>query len=141
MTEIFWVCKACVEKQTIYEIDRLEIAGNRCDGYCDFCAEPHFDLWPIKESIYLVRALALTKGSYQKELVEGKQTWSGSSLRATARYWANKYAKSRRNLLRRLELANVAWLAQGFRNKLTLKLGPRPKHVLPVSCAAGRAWR
>lgn len=39
------------------------------------------------------------RGTYQESLLEGRETWSGSSLRGKAREYAGKYAASRAALL------------------------------------------
>jgi hypothetical protein len=45
----------------------------------------------------------LAKGTYQRSLLEGNARWSGADLKGTARKFASHYARSRRNLIERLE--------------------------------------
>ena len=42
------------------------------------------------------------RGRYQAALLVGDQTWSGSTLRGTARDWGTRYATSRSNLVDRI---------------------------------------
>lgn len=48
---------------------------------------------------------SLAMGCYQINLLRGGETWSGSSLRGTARSYAGRYAASRANLLDRIRSA------------------------------------
>lgn len=49
------------------------------------------------------RALKLARGCYQRAIVEGHHNLSGSSLRGTAKHYGGRYARSRANLLKRLQ--------------------------------------
>lgn len=42
------------------------------------------------------------KGDYQRNLVVGTDSWSGSSLRGAAKNWGGEYAQSRANLEQRI---------------------------------------
>jgi len=42
------------------------------------------------------------RGSYQRDLLHGRETWSGSSLQGAASSYGYHYAVSRRNLLDRI---------------------------------------
>lgn len=59
----------------------------------------------------LEAALPLARGSYQRDLLRGRQRWSGSDLRGRAARYGAHYARSRRSLLRRLEAGGfrVGW--------------------------------
>jgi len=52
-------------------------------------------------------AFALANDSYQKALVAGEASWSGSSLKGRALEWDPKYAHSRNTFKHRLEKAGV----------------------------------
>ena len=43
------------------------------------------------------------RGSYQRDLVNRRETWSGSSLRGAARQYGGVYLRSRQSLLRRIQ--------------------------------------
>ena len=66
-------------------------------------------------------ALALARGSYQRDIAEGRAALSGSDLKGKARLWGAKYARSRRTFLARAEAAGVEPIIEGG----TCKTGPR----------------
>ena len=72
-------------------------------------------------------ALACARGSYQRALLQGRESLSGSTLRGKASRYGNKYAESRDNLLRRMTDAGVEWCEHR-----TLRSGRR---VLVIGCA------
>ena len=87
----------------------------------------------------LKQALKLARGAYQRALIEGDETWSGSSLKGKAKKWSSKYARSRKELLARLMAAKVAYLLatdHGFQ----LELGTPPSYYTQSRCAAGPIW-
>ena len=84
--------------------------------------------------------LALCKGSYQRALVLGNETWSGSSLTGRARNYGGHYARSRRNLLARIESSGLGYLTIGERGKIILMLGRPPGYCVPRPVAVGTAW-
>ena len=45
------------------------------------------------------------RGSYQVSLLDGGESWSGSSIRGAARQYGFWYARSRASLLRRINVA------------------------------------
>lgn len=53
-------------------------------------------------------ALSLTKGSYQRGIVEGYEALSGSTLRGRAKNYGAHYAKSRDAFLKRCRAAGIA---------------------------------
>jgi hypothetical protein len=57
--------------------------------------------------------LACARGCYQRDLLEGRETWSGSSLRGKATKWRLHYKWSRDNLIARVVVAcadnGIAW--------------------------------
>jgi len=61
----------------------------------------------VRDEEALERALALCKGEYQRNLVLGYESLSGSTLRGRASNWNSKYASSRDNLLQRLRESGV----------------------------------
>lgn len=52
-------------------------------------------------------ALAQCRGEYQRNLVLGRESLSGSTLRGKARRWSGRYAQSSGSLLRRLRLSGL----------------------------------
>jgi len=49
------------------------------------------------------------RGDYQAGLLNGSETWSGSSLKGEASKWGARYAESRANLLERVDFAVRSW--------------------------------
>lgn len=85
-------------------------------------------------------ALALTRGKYQRNLILGNETWSGSSLRGKAARFGVHYAKSRRALLDRLEANDIGHLQIGPRGKIIFVLGDPPGGWTQRRVAVGYAW-
>jgi hypothetical protein len=52
-------------------------------------------------------ALMLARGCWQRDVILGRETLGGSTLRGKAKSYAGKYQKSGVSLRRRLERANV----------------------------------
>jgi hypothetical protein len=67
----------------------------------------------MSESKAIYAALKLAKGSYQRNIILGIESLSGSTIRGTARDWKGKYFQSRDSLLRRLRTAEVPFAEQG----------------------------
>lgn len=55
----------------------------------------------------LERALRCARGCYQRDLLDGRESLSGSTLRGSATRYGDLYARSRRNLLRRVRAAGI----------------------------------
>lgn len=74
-------------------------------------------------------ALALAKGSYQRNLLYGYEAWSGASLKGRARDWSSKYAHSRQALINRLNKAGLMafFVKEGKRKVLLVRRPPKPK--------------
>jgi hypothetical protein len=49
--------------------------------------------------------IACARGSYQENLLRGREAWSGSTLRGTARSYGAHYWRSRKHLLERISRA------------------------------------
>lgn len=49
------------------------------------------------------KALSLAEGTYQRDLILGRESWSGSTLTSAARKYGGRYANSRAHLLARLK--------------------------------------
>lgn len=70
------------------------------------------------------RALELARGCYQRGLLEGYESLSGSTLRGAARSYGARYAESRAALLSRMTAAGIPWHERrGARNKRILVIG------------------
>jgi hypothetical protein len=57
----------------------------------------------------LYRALEQARGSYQRALLLGRESLSGSTLRGRASEYGARYASSRRALLDRMTAAGIPW--------------------------------
>ena len=68
-------------------------------------------------------ALALCKGSYQRDLLLGDEAISGATLRGTARRYGDRYKQSAKNLMRRIENA---------RSPVTEKIGDHNRRELHI---------
>lgn len=55
------------------------------------------------------RALQLARGSYQRDLLHGRESLSGSTLRGLARRYGGRYKQSRDHLLSRMSGAEIPW--------------------------------
>lgn len=65
-------------------------------------------MWTIvKDAPTLRAALSHARGSYQRNLVLGRESLSGSTLRGQAKQYSGRYARSRDNLLVRLQSAGI----------------------------------
>ncbi len=53
------------------------------------------------------QAMKLTKGCYQRNLLRGIESLSGSTLKGKARKYSTRYSISRINLLNRIKNANI----------------------------------
>jgi hypothetical protein len=62
------------------------------------------------------KALELCKGSYQRNLVLGRETLGGSTLRGKAKSYMGRYDQSARNLISRLRKNEI---------EFEIKYGPR----------------
>jgi hypothetical protein len=51
--------------------------------------------------------LKAAKGVYQRNLLHGVESWSGSTLRGAAKAWSSKYCASRKALLQRIAANGV----------------------------------
>jgi hypothetical protein len=66
-------------------------------------------------------ALACARGCYQRNILNGFEAISGSTLKGKARSYGFHYAESRRNLLARLTNAGIFWnLTRGRRHVLVI---------------------
>ncbi len=61
----------------------------------------------VQSKAAMMRALAQARGSYQRNLIEGYEALSGSTLRGEARRWSARYHASASALLDRLERAGL----------------------------------
>jgi len=52
-------------------------------------------------------AMRQARGTYQRDLLDGYQTWSGADLRGRAASYSVHYRNSRDNLLRRCKAAGL----------------------------------
>ncbi len=52
-------------------------------------------------------ALKLAKGSYQRDILLGRQNLSGSDLRGAAKNYAGRYRQSSANLIARIKTAGL----------------------------------
>jgi hypothetical protein len=67
-------------------------------------------MWTVvKDEKELDRAMALARGSYQRDLLNGHENLSGSSLRGNAKLYGAQYRRSRNALLSRMTEAGIDW--------------------------------
>lgn len=67
------------------------------------------------------------RGCYQRSLLDGSENLSGSTLRGKARSYGRHYARSRNNLLARLDAAIIPWSEKRGKNgRRILVLGDEP---------------
>lgn len=59
---------------------------------------------PDVAASFVRAALVQARGSYQRALLEGDETWSGSTLKGKAREWGARYDRSRRELVHRIAI-------------------------------------
>ena len=58
----------------------------------------------VTDPATLARVLASARGCYQSALLDGQyEAWSGATLRGTARSYGYWYARSRKNLIARIQ--------------------------------------
>lgn len=73
------------------------------------------------------RAIALARGSYQRDLLDGYESLSGSTLRGKASTYSDHYAASRRALLARIAAAGIPCTeVRGRHGKRVLVIGDVP---------------
>ena len=78
----------------------------------------------IKNNEAFEKALSLCKGCYQEGIIRGYYRFSGTDLKGKARKYVSRYARSRRNLLNRLNEHKVKYrILVGKHNKLILQIG------------------
>jgi len=87
------------------------------------------------------QAMDLARGSYQRNLIRGFESWSGSSLRGTATEYAGRYRTSRDNLLDRITGAGLGDVFRGRRNRAVLLLGDQEAYACPLVQEANRLHR
>lgn len=78
----------------------------------------------VADQSALTAALALCRGDYQRNLLRGVESLSGSTLKGKARNWGGRYAEARRNILARMTGAGIAWCERkGDHGKRILVIG------------------
>lgn len=82
--------------------------------------------------------LPLARGYYQRDLLRGDARWSGADLCGNAKKWGASYARSRANLLQRIEKKGfVVTEIRGPKNRRIVKieapllLAPVPEGEIP----------
>lgn len=79
------------------------------------------------------------RGDYQKELLTGEQSWSGSTLKGKAREYSGRYAESRRALVDRIgeKLAGTGWKAE---SEIVKELRGARRLVLTDAAGVKHVW-
>jgi hypothetical protein len=78
----------------------------------------------VKDDFQFSKALSLAKGSYQRDVLLGRHSLSGSTLKGKARQYGGVYATSRANLIKRLVEHGVRVSEEiGSHNKRLLVIG------------------
>lgn len=80
--------------------------------------------WALATDEAYEAAAKLAKGGYQLDFLGGYQAMSGGTLKGRAKSYGARYADSRRNLLDRLDAADIPWgEAIGANGRRVLVLG------------------
>ena len=61
----------------------------------------------VRDEAVLAKALKLARGCYQRNLLLGRESYSGSTLTGRAREWSGRYKNSRLNLMARIWKADL----------------------------------
>ena len=69
------------------------------------------------------------RGCYQRDLLDGREAWSGASLKGTASSYGARYAESRSNLLDRINDVAKEYGVR-FESRLVLNENRRYQRVL-----------
>ena len=69
------------------------------------------------------KALSLVTSDYQRDLIEGRQAWSGSTLKGKARHWGGRYNHTRRMLETRMRKADIKFSFHTVNRRKVLFLG------------------
>lgn len=77
----------------------------------------------IQDASILSLALKQARGAYQRNILNGWENLSGSTLRGNARFWGLQYKISRQNLLARLTKNNLPWHEEKDGSRRILVLG------------------
>ena len=64
----------------------------------------------ITETMAVDLALALARGSYQRDVVTGRARLSGADLKGVAKKWGARYAASRSSILARCRAAGIPFV-------------------------------
>lgn len=76
------------------------------------------------DSTAFENALKLARGSYQRNILRGVESLSGSTLRGKAKRFGDRYQISAQNLIRRCRAAGIAIAeARGPRGRRMLVIG------------------
>ena len=62
----------------------------------------------INDTAVLDQALSLCRGSYQRDVLLGRESLSGSTLKGKAKSYGGKYKASAASILRKCQLAGLA---------------------------------
>lgn len=78
----------------------------------------------INDRDALNRALDLARGTYQRAILLGDESLSGSTLKGKANRYSGRYRASRNALLKRMTEAGIPWTeVRGTHNKRVLVIG------------------
>jgi hypothetical protein len=87
-------------------------------------------LAPSENDENFAMALACCKGIYQKHLVKGVESISGSTLRGKAQSYSGRYKASGQSLLKRMKAAGVRVQRVRWNKRHILILGDLPEEAL-----------
>lgn len=66
----------------------------------------------LTDSALLTKLASCARGCYQRDLLAGTQAWSGATLAGKASTWGRFYARSRKNLVKRIRSAGIPVLEE-----------------------------
>lgn len=79
----------------------------------------------VASPMFLAAALTCARGVYQRNLLYGRETLSGSILRGKAKQYSDLYARSARNLMARINAAGIPCRERrGRYGRRVLVIGP-----------------
>ncbi|MGN6106313.1 MAG: hypothetical protein ACTHU0_14495 [Kofleriaceae bacterium] len=86
----------------------ISIAAGACPGLPAQVAAPARSYTEVAPDIDREALACCARGVYQRALLAGTEAWSGATLQGAARRYGYWYARSRANLIERIERAGIS---------------------------------
>ena len=71
-------------------------------------------------------ALRAARGEYQKDIIRGFESWSGSTLKGKRRKYASRYAQGRKAMEARMRAGGVSFFFETIDRRKVLCIGAKP---------------